>query len=448
MTPRELTKAQQRLTAFAAEVFGSFGRVDQRRWGERYVRGLLGAGRRKSMEPMAARLGVDRQGLQQFLADAPWSHRMVLAELAWKMEPVIRPAAWVVDDVSFPKDGHASPGVAAQYCGAWGKTANCQVAPSVHLVTDAASCPVNWRLFLPAEWDPETAEEPENAVLRRRRARVPEETGHVEKWRLAVDMVDELRCWGLDPPLVVADEGYGQDGAFRLALTERGIPYTVGVRSDTVVLPETAQRTALVRSGTGRKPVPRYRDRPVSVHDLVAAGGRGGPAPGDLAAGLQGAAALVLRRPAGPAGRGAAVPGALWAGPAGVPAAGRVAGRRGGAGQVLAVHPARPHPAAAPGALGEDPLAGGARLPGAEDRPGAGRLRGPHLPGLPAASDPGLGRPGVLHPGAAVPEGSGHGLTTYQVVAALQLLLACWAGRCPLCRTPLPPPRHTRPAPT
>lgn len=276
MTPDEFVAVQGRLEAFAAEVFGSFGRVDQRRWGLRYVRGLLGEGRRKSMEPMAARLGVDRQGLQQFLADSAWAHQMVLAELAWRMEPVICPAAWVIDDVSFPKDGHASPGVAAQYCGALGKTANCQVAPSVHLVTDAASCPINWRLFLPAEWDPAQAEHPEQAAERRRRAHIPDWAGHVAKWQLALDMVDELCCWGLTAPLVVADEGYGQDGAFRLALDERGITYVVGVRSDTAVLPERAVRTAAAWSGTGRKPVRRYRDAPVSVRDLVLAGGRGG----------------------------------------------------------------------------------------------------------------------------------------------------------------------------
>lgn len=277
MTPQELTEAQQRLESFAAEVFGSFGRVDQRLWGERYVRGLLGEGRRKSMEPMAARLGVDRQGLQQFLGDSPWSHQMVLAELAWRMEPVIRPVAWVIDDVSFPKDGNASPGVAAQYCGALGKTADCQVAPSVHLVTDTASCPVNWRLFLPAEWDPAAvpAGRRDRVDQRRRRARIPEDVGHVEKWQLALDMLDELRCWALEPPLVVADEGYGQDGAFRLALEERGIAYVVGVQSDTAVLPETAARTAPVWSGTGRKPVPCYRDKPVSVREIVLAAGRG-----------------------------------------------------------------------------------------------------------------------------------------------------------------------------
>jgi SRSO17 transposase len=277
VTPQELVEAQERLEAFTAEVFEPLGRSDQRGWGGQYVRGLLGAGRRKSMEPMAGRLGVDRQGLQQFLADSPWSHQMVLAEVAWRMEPLIKPTAWVVDDVSFPKDGGASPGVAPQYCGALGKTANCQVAPSVHLVSDTASCPVNWRLFLPAQrWDT-SAVPPEEAAevdQRRRRAHIPGEVGHVEKWQLALDMLDELRCWGLDPPLVVADEGYGQDGAFRLELEARGIPYVVGVRSDTAVLPAEAERTAPPWSGTGRRPVPRYRDRPASAHDLVLAAGR------------------------------------------------------------------------------------------------------------------------------------------------------------------------------
>lgn len=273
MTPEELAGVRGRLEVFAGEVFGSFARADQRGKGELYVRGLLMDGKRKSMEPMAQRLGVDRQGLQQFLTDAPWAHQPVLAELAWRMDAVVRPVAWVIDDVSFPKDGEDSPGVAAQYCGALGKLANCQVAPSVHLVTDAASCPVDWRLFLPADWDPADPDcaDPVSAVRRRTRCRVPDDAGHVEKWQLALDMLDELACWGLDAPLVVADQGYGQDGEFRLGLAERGIPYVVGVRADTSVLPGTAVRTASPYSGTGRRPVPRYRDKPTSVAALACA---------------------------------------------------------------------------------------------------------------------------------------------------------------------------------
>jgi SRSO17 transposase len=276
MTPQELEAVRARLETFAAEVFSGFARADQRRWGERYVRGLLTDGARKSMEPMAARLGVDRQGLQQFLTDAPWSHQLVPAEPAWRMDAAINPTAWVVDDVSFVKDGDESPGVAAQYCGALGKTANCQVAPSVHLVTDAASCPVNWRLFLPEGWDPASpqVEDPAAVAARRCRAHIPDDVAHMPKWQLAIDMIDELAGWGLDTPLVVADEGYGQDGAFRLGLTERGIGYVVGVRSDTALLSAGACRTVAPYRGTGRRPVPRYRDKPRSAQQIVIAAGR------------------------------------------------------------------------------------------------------------------------------------------------------------------------------
>lgn len=54
------------LEAFTAELFDGFFRADQRRWGQVYVRGLLLDGRRKSVEPMAARLGED--GNRQALA--------------------------------------------------------------------------------------------------------------------------------------------------------------------------------------------------------------------------------------------------------------------------------------------------------------------------------------------------------------------------------------------
>ena len=48
-------------------------RCDQRAKGEQYVRGLMLEGRRKSIQPMAARLpDGDEQGLQQFITDSPW----------------------------------------------------------------------------------------------------------------------------------------------------------------------------------------------------------------------------------------------------------------------------------------------------------------------------------------------------------------------------------------
>src|SRR3982750_529814 len=202
MTPGELAAVGGRREEFAAEMFTPLARRDQRDKGVTYVRGLLLDGRRKSMQPMAARLGVDEQGLQQFISSSAWAVEPVRARLARRAVEVIEPAAWVVDDTGFPKDGTASPGVARQYSGTLGKVGNCQIGVSISAVTDAASCPLAGRLFVPERWDEACAASPEAvAAIRERRTRagIPEDVRHREKWRLALDMLDELTGWELAP---------------------------------------------------------------------------------------------------------------------------------------------------------------------------------------------------------------------------------------------------------
>src|SRR5919205_2791691 len=114
MTPEELAAVRGRLEEFAAEVFAPLDRSDQRVKGQTYLRGLLLDGRRKSMQPMAERLGVDHQGLQQFVSTSTWDTTAVRARLARRAVEVVGPVAWVVDDTGFPKDGSGSPGVARQ----------------------------------------------------------------------------------------------------------------------------------------------------------------------------------------------------------------------------------------------------------------------------------------------------------------------------------------------
>ncbi|MFD7169300.1 transposase [Streptomyces violascens] len=153
MTPEELAECRDRLEHFAAEVFAPLVRSDQRVKGGLYLRGLLLDGRRKPMQPMARRLGVDHQGLQQFVTSSTWPAAVVRQRLARCVVGVVRPEVWVVNDTCFPKDGDHSPEVAPQYCPPLGMTANCQVAVSVHAATDTASCPLAWRLFVPECWD-------------------------------------------------------------------------------------------------------------------------------------------------------------------------------------------------------------------------------------------------------------------------------------------------------
>ncbi|GHE38347.1 hypothetical protein GCM10018782_10710 [Streptomyces griseoaurantiacus] len=91
---------------------------------------------------------------------------------------------------------------------------------------------------------------------------------------MALDTIDELAGWGLVPPVVVADAGYGQNADFRDGLEHRSIDYVVAIRSDVTAHPYEARPTAPRWSGNGRKPQPRYRGRPTPVAALAAGHGR------------------------------------------------------------------------------------------------------------------------------------------------------------------------------
>jgi SRSO17 transposase len=296
LTPAELAAVGGRLEAFADDIFESLPRTDQRARGQCYLRGLMLEGRRKSIEPMAQRLGeVHYQALHHFVATSPWDWRPVRRRLAERLHGALQPTAWVVDDTGFPKDGTHSVGVQRQYSGTLGKRANCQLGVSVNAITEHASCPLDWRLFLPEGWD--------NDHQRRVACHVPEQVHHRPKWQLVLDMLDELAGWELLPPVLVADCGYGEVGAFRAGLDLRQIPYVVEVRADTSAYPEQVRPTVAPYSGRGRRPRPRYHQRPCSLEELALRAGQ--QAGTDLvwrrgSKGLQRGRFLALRvRPAG-----------------------------------------------------------------------------------------------------------------------------------------------------
>lgn len=272
-----LLRLDDDLKGFVDDIFGSLRRKG---WQERchsYLTGLMLDGRRKSVQPMAARLDEpNEQSLQHFVANTPWDPVPVRRALARRMQQVIDPSAWVFDDTGFVKDGRMSPCVARQYTGTVGKITNCQVATSLHLATDQASCPINWRLFMPESWDPASDKASADVARRRGAAGIPDDEHHRPKWQLALECVDEALSWGLPtPPVAVADSGYGDAGEFRHGLSARGIPYAVQISSVLSVLPATATRTTPPYTGRGRPPKPRYETPARSVKDhIIALGAR------------------------------------------------------------------------------------------------------------------------------------------------------------------------------
>ncbi len=275
MTPYELATVRPRLLEFTGEMLGGLRRSDQRAKGQLYVRGLLTDGRRKSMEPMATRLGVDHQQFQQFITSSTWDYAQVRRNVAARGAKMIDPVAYVVDDTGLPKDGDASACVAHQYCGQLGKVANCQVAVSIQMATDVASLAADWRLFCPKSWDDRTLSDPvraERARRRREKAKLPDDVRHREKWQLALDMLDEVSGdWGLPELPVVTDSGYGDNTAFRLGLEDRGLDYVAAVSSDLAAYPAEAAPITPPYSGRGRPPTPRYPGKPSNLGRLALA---------------------------------------------------------------------------------------------------------------------------------------------------------------------------------
>lgn len=271
LSHKQLDRVRLRLVEFAAEMFEPMARKDQRRWGETYLRGLMLDGKRKSIEPMAARLeDGDEQCLQQFVNQSPWAWGPVRRRLAVRMSAEIEPVAWVIDDTGFPKQGRMSVGVARQYCGALGKVGNCQLGVSVSAVTAQASCPLDWRLFIPEAWDEPDA----SNQARRAGAHLPEDVHHRPKWQLALEMIDELRAWGLTAPVVLGDGAYGDITELRSGLSEREISYVLDVKAVTSAYPQSvAPETPQRKPGRGRPPAARYRADPSSLRDLALGAG-------------------------------------------------------------------------------------------------------------------------------------------------------------------------------
>jgi SRSO17 transposase len=240
----------ERLEAFGIEVLAeAMNRPVQVFNGGVYLRGLLEQGPRKSLEPMAARLGedADYQSLQQFLADSPWDPGLVVRAVAERVVPAIGVQAWVLDDTGFPKDGKHSPGVKRQYSGTLGKIGNCQIGVSLHAVGETGTVPLGWSLYLPQDW----CDDP----VRRKKAKIPVDVAFKTKPQLGVELVKQAAGWAITAAPVLGDQAYGENTALRDDLNDAGREYVLSVGGTTTVFAPETEFTlpALVEGAKRRK---------------------------------------------------------------------------------------------------------------------------------------------------------------------------------------------------
>ncbi len=213
------------LERWLAPFIGALRHKTRARMCPAYVAGLIGAGDRKSVQPMAARDGdVGYDQLHHFIASGVWDAAPLEEALLAEAGRMVGGAdAWlIIDDTALPKKGAHSVGVAPQYASSLGKTANCQSLVSLTLASREVPVMVGLRLFLPESWTSDPR--------RMAQARVPEDRQAAQsKPEIAIEEIDRVIASGARFGCVLADSGYGSSGPFRQALSARGLLWAVGL---------------------------------------------------------------------------------------------------------------------------------------------------------------------------------------------------------------------------
>jgi SRSO17 transposase len=246
----ELRAAAARLLKLHGRFTPCFGRRESQAHSLGYLRGLLLAGGRKSVEPMALLFGgpsEDQPNIEQsivlawqrFLTVSPWETQDVQQEIQAVFNEEFVPTAsqspigtvGVIDGSGFVKRGTESVGVQRQWCGRMGKKENCQVGVFLLGATPAGAALLDHQLYLPATWAAD--------AVRRKKTRVPPEIVFQTKPQIAAALVARSSVhfdW------ITADEEFGRDGDFLDALEQGHQRYLLEVPADTTVWAEKPLR--------------------------------------------------------------------------------------------------------------------------------------------------------------------------------------------------------------
>jgi SRSO17 transposase len=214
LSVEDLQQVCQDLDEFIAQFDSAFSRLEPIQLCQLYVQGLLSDTQRKNVEAIAMELEGPEvvRNLQRFITEYEWDQPAMRAQ-HWKLSAqslADEQGVWSIDASEFPKKGDQSVGVAPQYCGALGKTANCQSgvflcysSPKGHTLLEA-------RLYLPQCWFTEPYQ-----LRREKKCRVPKEITFQTKPQIALQLCAELWQSKLFPgQWVTCDASFGNNEAF------------------------------------------------------------------------------------------------------------------------------------------------------------------------------------------------------------------------------------------
>ena len=214
------------LDVVGAKLAPRFERAEPRGRVLAYLTGLLSNTERKNSWQLAELAGeASPDGMQRLLSTAHWDADAVRDDLvAYVLEHLADPqAVLVLDETGFVKKGSKSVGVAAQYCGAVGKVANCQIGVFLAYATAAGPVLLDRELYLPKAWTED--------AQRRQEAGVPPQVSAQTKPALGQALLERAFAAGVRAAWVRADSIYGGVYALRRFLEEREQPFVLAVPS-------------------------------------------------------------------------------------------------------------------------------------------------------------------------------------------------------------------------
>jgi len=242
LTAADLAGVGEELTAYHAHFAPLFARREQRDWAAVYLRGLLTADvPRKNVEALALRLlgaGADApcqvRALQQFIGAGAWddaailsAHERLVATSLGEDDGVL-----ILDGSDVPKRGGRSVGVAAQWCGATGKTDNCQAGVFLGDASRQGYTLLDRQLSVPKPWFGDAY------AARRHACRVPADLAFQSKAEIAAALIEGWHRRGALPATwLVCDEWFGRHQALLDRIAAVGLQYLAAVPRNTHVWP-------------------------------------------------------------------------------------------------------------------------------------------------------------------------------------------------------------------
>ena len=267
LTANEIAGLGEMLNEYLDPFRDCYQRRDQRQNGEIFVKGLLSALDRKSVEPIALRYGSSVRGMQIFIKETLFNDQEMLQ--IYKKQLSLRvddPDGMLnLDSTDFPKKGKYSVAVSRQYCGALGKTENCQSGVFIGYASTRGYGLVDRRLFVPEKWFGE------DCKPLRERCGIPEDLTFKTKVELASELLKRVDASGLfQAKWIGCDSFFGTSKDFLDSIPE-GRYYFADVHANVSVWRERPQVFMPEPKPTGRpRSKPKCSYPPSAVSELAA----------------------------------------------------------------------------------------------------------------------------------------------------------------------------------